>query len=47
MSYQQARKELKRQGQHGQRKNPAEIPSLDDHTPPASIFLKNAGNCAH
>jgi hypothetical protein len=47
MSYQQARKELKGQGQHGQRKNPPKIPSLDDHTPPASIFLKNAGNHVH
>jgi hypothetical protein len=23
------------------------MPSLDDHTPPASNFLSNAGNCAH
>ncbi len=46
MSYQQARKELKGQGQQGQRKNPPKIPSLDDHTPPPLIFLKNAGNRA-
>jgi hypothetical protein len=49
MFYQQARKELKGQGrgQQGQRKNPPEIPSLDDHTSPPSFFLKNSGNRAH
>jgi hypothetical protein len=39
MSYQQARKVLKGQGQQGQRKNLPEIPSLDDHTPPPSNFF--------
>jgi hypothetical protein len=47
MSYQQARKELKGQGKQEQRKNPPEIPSLNDHTPPPLNFLKNAGNRAH
>jgi hypothetical protein len=42
MSIAAARKELK-----GQRKNPPEVPSLEDHTPPASNFLSNAGNRAH
>jgi hypothetical protein len=42
ISIQQARKELK-----GQRKNLPEVPSLKDHTPPASNFVSNAGNCAH
>ena len=42
ISIQQARKELK-----GQRKNPPEMPSLEDHTPPASNFVCNAGNRAH
>ncbi len=35
MSYQQARKELKGQGQM---KNPPELPSLDNHSPPTSNF---------
>jgi hypothetical protein len=47
MSYQQARKELKGKGQQGQRKNPPEIPSLNDHSPTSSNFFKNAGNHAH
>jgi hypothetical protein len=42
MSMAQARKELK-----GQRKNLLEVPSLEDHTPPASKFISNAGNRAH
>ncbi len=42
ISIQQARKELK-----GQRKNPSEVPSLKNHTPPISNFVSNAGNCAH
>jgi len=42
ISIQQARKELK-----GQRKNPPEMPSIGDHTPPASNFVCNTGNCAH
>ena len=37
-----ARKELK-----GQLKSPPEMPSLQDHTPPTSNFLANAGNRAH
>ncbi len=41
-SIQQARKELK-----GQKKSLPEVPSLEDHTPPASNFMSNAGNCAH
>ena len=44
-SIQQARKELK--GCGAQRKNPPEMPSFDDNTPPASNFLSNAGNHAH
>ena len=42
MSIAAARKELK-----GQRKNPPEVPSLEDRTPPAFNFLSNAGNRAH
>ena len=42
MSIAAARKELK-----GQRKSPPEVPSLLEHTPPASNFLNNAGNHAH
>ena len=42
MSITAARKELK-----GQLKSPPEVPSLQDHTPPASNFLANAGNRAH
>jgi hypothetical protein len=42
MSIAAARKELK-----GQLKSPPEVPSLQDHTPPASNFLANAGNRAH
>jgi hypothetical protein len=42
MSIAAARKELK-----GQLKSPPKVPSLQDHTPPASNFLANAGNCAH
>ncbi len=42
ISIQQARKELK-----GQKKSPPEVPSLEDHTPPASNFMSNAGNHAH
>jgi len=42
MSIAAARKELK-----GQRKNPPEVPSLEDRTPPASNFLSNAGDRAH
>jgi len=42
ISIQQARKELK-----GQRKNLLEMPSLENHTPPISKFVINAGNCAH
>ncbi len=42
MSIAAARKELK-----GQRKNPPEVPTLEDHTPPASNFLSNAGNRVH
>jgi hypothetical protein len=45
ISIQQARKELK--GRGAERKNPPEMPSFDDNTPPASNFLSNAGNCAH
>jgi hypothetical protein len=45
ISIQQARKELK--GRGAARKNPPEMPSFDDHTPPASNFLSNAGNHAH
>jgi len=45
MSIQQARKELK--GRGAERKNPPEMPSFDDNTPPASNFLSNAGNRAH
>ena len=45
MSIQQARKELK--GCVAERKNPPEMPSLEDNTPPASNFLSNAGNRAH
>ena len=45
ISIQQARKELK--GLGAARKNPPEMPSFDDHTPPASNFLSNAGNRAH
>jgi hypothetical protein len=37
-----ARKELK-----GQMNSPPEVPSLQDHTHPASNFLANAGNRAH
>jgi len=42
MSIAAARKELK-----GQRKSPPEVPSLLDHTPPASNFISNTGNRAH
>jgi hypothetical protein len=42
MSIAAASKELK-----GQRKNSPEVPSLEDHTPPISNFLSNAGNRAH
>ena len=42
MSIAAARKELK-----GQRKSPPDVPSLLDHTPPASNFISNAGNRAH
>ena len=45
MSIQQARKELK--GRGAERKNPPEMPSFDDNTPPASNFLSNAGNRVH
>ena len=45
ISIQQARKELK--GRGAARKNPPEMPSFDDNTPPASNFLSNAGNRAH
>ena len=45
ISIQQARKELK--GRVAERKNPPEMPSFDDNTPPASDFLSNAGNRAH
>jgi len=45
ISIQQARKELK--GRGAERKNPPEMPSFDDNTPPASNFLSNAGNRAH
>ncbi len=38
MSIVQARNKLKRQKKGG-RKDPPQIPSLGDHTPPASIFL--------
>jgi hypothetical protein len=46
ISIQQARKELKGRGA-AERKNPPEMPSFDDNTPPASNFLSNAGNRAH
>jgi hypothetical protein len=42
ISIQQARNELK-----GQKKSPPEVPSLKDHTPPASNFTSNAGNRVH
>jgi hypothetical protein len=42
MSIAAARKELK-----GQMNSPTEVPSLQDHTHPASNFLANAGNRAH
>ena len=42
MSIAAARKELK-----GQMNSPPEVPSLQDHTHPASNFLPNAGNRAH
>ena len=29
------------------RKNPPEMPSFNDNTPPASNILSNTGNCAH
>ena len=45
ISIQQARKELK--GRGAARKNPPEMPSFDDNTPPASNFLSNAGNRVH
>ena len=45
ISIQQARKELK--GCGAARKNPPEMPSFDDNTPPASNFLSNAGNHEH
>ncbi len=45
ISIQQARKELK--GRGAVRKNPPEMPSFNDNTPPASNFLSNAGNCMH
>ncbi len=45
ISIQQARKELK--GHGAARKNPPEMPSFDDSTPPASNFLSNAENRAH
>ena len=45
ISIQQARKELK--GRGAARKNPPEMPSFDDNTPPASNFLSNAGNHEH
>jgi hypothetical protein len=45
ISIQQARKELK--GRGAARKNPPEMPSFDDNTPPAFNFLRNAGNRAH
>ncbi len=45
ISIQQARKELK--GRGVERKNPPEMPSFDDNTPPASNFLSNAGNRTH
>jgi hypothetical protein len=46
MSIAQARNKLKGQ-KKGSRKDPPQILSLGDHTPPASIFLSNAGNHAH
>ena len=45
ISIQQARKELK--GHGAARKNPPEMPSFNNHTPLASNFLSNSGNCAH
>ena len=45
ISIQQARKELK--GRGAERKNPPEMPSFNDNTPPTSNFLSNAGNRAH
>ena len=45
ISIQQARKELK--GHGAARKNPPEMPSFDDNTPPTSNFLRNAGNRVH
>jgi hypothetical protein len=42
MSISAVRKELK-----GQRKSPPEVPSLQDRTPLASNFFRNAGNHAH
>jgi hypothetical protein len=45
ISVQQARKELKGGGA-AERKNPPEMPSFDNNTPPASNFLSNAGNRA-
>jgi hypothetical protein len=46
MSVAQARNKLKGQ-KKGSRKDPPQILSLGDHTPPVSIFLSNAGNHAH
>ena len=45
MSYHQARDDLLER--RGRRKSPPEIPTLSDNTPPASIFLRNAGNRFH
>jgi len=45
ISIKQARKELK--GRGATRKNPFEMPSFDDNTPPTSNFLSNAGNRVH
>jgi hypothetical protein len=46
MSIAQARNKLKGQ-KRGSRKDPTQILSLGDHTPPAPIFLSNAGNCTY
>jgi hypothetical protein len=46
MSIVQARNKLKWQ-KKGSRKDPTQILSLGDHTPSATIFLSNTGNCTH
>jgi hypothetical protein len=47
ISIQQARKEMKMGRGDASRKDPPEKLSFNDHTPPPSKFLSNAGNRAH